>query len=193
MHKLKNYYKIAIVRHPFERLLSAYKNKLEQPFVSDRRGSFQTNIKLFIFNKFQHEEYRAWLNSQNDTINPSYSDIHLTFEAFVQYMNSFPLTDYNEHFIPFLKLCHPCTIHYDFYPNFKTLQYDLFAVMKYLNISSSYYSSVTVSHSTHLLMKEYYDQLSSASRLQLLERFHQELEFFYSLYPEERNSHPFLQ
>ncbi len=193
LHRLQNYYKFAIVRHPLERLLSAYRNKLESRLIYEQRRLFPAHIQAFILSHFRREEYRAWLSSWHTLRNSSQTtDIHPTFQEFVQFMALFPLNEYNEHFSPFLELCHPCAIHYDFYANFKTLHYDLYALMNYLTIPPSYYPSITSYYSTRLLMKEYFGQLSSEDKRHLYHKFRHELDFYCSLHPEEQYSHNHL-
>lgn len=193
LHRLQNYYKFAIIRHPLERLLSAYRNKLEARLIYEQRRHFPANVQTYILSHFRRQQYQAWLSSWHTYENSSQAaDIHPTFQEFVQFMTLFPLNEYNEHFSPFLELCHPCAIHYDFYANFKTLHYDLYALMSYLNIPPSYYPSTTSYHSTKNLMNTYFGQLSNAEKHHFYHTFHHELNFYCSLHPEERYSHNHL-
>ena len=117
-----------------------------------------------------------------------------TFGEFIQFMNMFPLNDYNEHFTPSLGLCFPCALHYDFYANFKSLDYDIFAVLDYLHISSSFYPKL-ISHietPTRTLLHHYFGKLTWQQKKSIFGTFSQELEFYYSLHPEEENMHRVL-
>lgn len=104
----------------------------------------------------------------------------------------FPLSDYNEHFSPFTELCHPCSIHYDFYANFKTMEYDLGAVIDYLSIPSSYYPFEGINHVTQELMNDYFTLVNWKEKKDLFNALREELDLYYSLYPEERNSQEYL-
>ena len=194
MYKLQHYFKFAIVRNPLERLLSAYKNKLERPFnigkscdchvvllmqfiimlngfaqihctsiglyrvyvyynshslthththththciylrplhthaQTELRKFFPERLKAFILKLYRREEFEKWIARNN-----SLEDIHPSFDEFVQFMNSYPLTAYNEHFKPFLELCNPCAVNFDLFLSFKTLEYDVYALLDYLS------------------------------------------------------------
>ena len=187
LYKLNNYFKFAIVRNPMERLVSAYRNKVEMPFNYSNRH-FPDRLKGYILRRFRKLEYQKWLEIGNQSI-----DIHPTFIEFLRFMLLYPLSYYNEHFKPVLQLCFPCAIHYDFYANFKTQNYDVFAMMDYLGISSSYYPSVLFKDKpTGDYLREYFQLLPTDFKDQIFQTFRTELEFYYALYPEERNMHVLL-
>ena len=183
LYKLQNYYKFTVIRNPLERLLSAYRNKLEHPIVYSDRKHFPTSLQLFIMSLFRPNQIHTWLDF------PA-SDIYPSFKEFVTYMKMFPLSDYNEHFSPFSELCHPCAINYDFYANFKRMDHDVRAVLEYLNIPSSYYPSVSeANNTTKQLMNKYYKLITWRERTALFSTFQNELNLYYALYPEESDTH----
>ena len=185
LHKLQNYYKFAIVRNPLERLLSAYRNKLEHPVVYADRKHFPNSLQLFIMSLFRPKQVHSWL------VSPA-QDRHIiypSFREFITYMTMFPLGDYNEHFSPFTEVCHPCAINYDFYGNFKIMDYDIEAVLNYLSIPTSYYPFDTPKHNTEQFVNDYYKLVPWKEKKALFDAFQNELDLYYSLHPEESNSH----
>ncbi len=189
LYRLNSYMKVLIVRNPLERLLSAYRNKLEPPFNPDNRHFFPDNLKLFICQRARRdrpsEDVKQWNVS---------STWHPKFREFVYFMTLYDLSTYNEHFKPVLDLCYPCAIQYDFFANFKSLDYDVYALMDYLGISTLYYPQA-ISHAstpTEAYMEEYYSTLDFNTKRKLHDAFSLELQFYYSLHPEEKDMHKHL-
>lgn len=95
---------------------------------TDLRRFFPERLKAFILKRYRRKEFETWITKNNST-----DDIHPNFDEFVQFMNNFPLSVYNEHFEPFLELCNPCAVKFDFFLSFKALEYDIYALMEYLS------------------------------------------------------------
>ena len=181
--RLDNYYKYVFIRNPMERLLSAYRDKLEHPLIINNK--FEEIYKQKILRTFRLKEYNHWLkNGQKETIYP-------TFPEYVQYLNTMNLKKTNDHFKPVIHLCHPCAINYNFYGNFKLYQGDADSLLKQFKLNSSYYKNEP-SHTwykTSDSVHKYFSELTVSQKRLLYHSYADELDFYYSLYPEERDSH----
>ncbi|XP_019850497.1 PREDICTED: carbohydrate sulfotransferase 14-like, partial [Amphimedon queenslandica] len=149
--KVRSNYKIMVVRNPLERLVLSYKNLIEPPLTS-LHFVFPNDIKLEILMRYRSREYREW-----KTEGMKYP-LNVTFMEFVLYYVNEESEDLDPHFQTMTDLCHPCRIHYDFYPNTKTCSEDINAITSKLSINST----STNHHDQYqekLLLTEYYSQL----------------------------------
>lgn len=181
-YRLDNYFKFLVVRNPVERLLSAYRNKI----VRDDAALFFRRIRADVVRRYRRPE-GARRNSS--------STRYPTFPEFIDYINSLTVNDLDDHFQPVSDICHPCFIKYHFYANFKVLNYDIDNIFHLLDIPLSYFS-YQAEHQrspTLDLLPMYYSQLSLWQKSELFKKLLKfELDFYYSLYPEERKMHKTL-
>ena len=127
LHKMKkHYYTFLFVRHPFERLVSAYRNKLLEPHPAD-------HFFINTFGKHIIKTFRKNFTVTNNTC---------TFNEFVEFLidkaakkgsNSF-----NEHWKPQSLLCDICTARFDFIGKFETLIEDSRIILNELKVASWY-------------------------------------------------------
>uniref|UniRef100_A0A1A7XIB8 Carbohydrate sulfotransferase n=1 Tax=Iconisemion striatum TaxID=60296 RepID=A0A1A7XIB8_9TELE len=118
-HRLNSYFKFFIVRDPFERLISAFKDK----FVKNPRFEpwYKHDIAPAIIRKYRKSHRES---------NLSASGLH--FEDFVRYLGDAegrPRMDrqFGEHIIhwvTYAELCAPCEIHYSAVGHHETLEQD---------------------------------------------------------------------
>ncbi|XP_047346385.1 carbohydrate sulfotransferase 11-like [Vespa velutina] len=107
LKKLRATKKFLIVRHPFERLLSAYRDKLEH--MNGREYYYKR------FGRHITHKYRKHKNSTRTKLEP-------TFEEFLEFIVHEKYFD--EHWAPYYDTCKPCMIHYDYILKFETFQED---------------------------------------------------------------------
>ena len=182
---IQDYYKTMFVRNPLERLLSAYRNKIEPP-LNTLSTRFPNYLKREILETYQPLQYQAWLKS-----NASYG-LNVSFPDFVRYLIDTPNTELNPHLRPQVHICHPCRIRYSFYGNFKTISDDAAMVMQRVQAKPEYYPDRSLhSHATQTknYLHQYFSQLSVELSNSLFEDWLEELDFYYHLYPEEKDSH----
>uniref|UniRef100_A0A8C6WT93 Carbohydrate sulfotransferase n=1 Tax=Neogobius melanostomus TaxID=47308 RepID=A0A8C6WT93_9GOBI len=117
--RLRTYLKFLFVREPFERLVSAYRNKFTRSYNTAFHKRYGTKII---------QRYRP--NPKPESLEKG-SDV--SFVEFVQYLVD-PRTQredsFNEHWERVHSLCHPCLIHYDVVGKYETLEPDAQAVLK---------------------------------------------------------------
>ncbi|XP_061624426.1 carbohydrate sulfotransferase 11-like isoform X1 [Phyllopteryx taeniolatus] len=116
--RLRSYLKFVFVREPFERLVSAYRNK----FTLSYNTAFHKRYGTKIIRRHRTQPDPEALKKGND----------VTFQEFVQYLVD-PRTQreepFNEHWESVQSLCHPCLIHYDVVGKYETLEPDAHAVL----------------------------------------------------------------
>ncbi|XP_065087467.1 carbohydrate sulfotransferase 11 [Ochlerotatus camptorhynchus] len=102
-----------IVRHPFERLVSAYKDKIQYALPNSHHQKLGVRII---------QKYRKIAKGQ-----PWNTQKYPTFPEFVNYLLDevrHPHTEIDMHWIPVTYFCTPCFFHYDVIAKFETLEED---------------------------------------------------------------------
>jgi len=112
---LKDNYKFMVVRHPFERILSAYRDKLEDLSRDmEARGGYYYSM----FGRHIVKEYR-------DTLNVNLTGVlEPTWKEFITYLIDTPVTKFDEHWTPMWMLCSPCIIRYNVIARMETFAED---------------------------------------------------------------------
>lgn len=133
-YRLANYYKFIIVRHPFDRLVSAYLDK------------FSNSDHLFCRSR---SKLIKELLEDNVTIEEN-GRVRLEFEQFVELIARFYDTRFSErHWQSYFELCHPCNIKYDNIIKLETLSEDLpILLANYFKSDPSGESTVVSTHKT---------------------------------------------
>jgi hypothetical protein len=133
--------RIIFVRHPLERLASAYVDKIAS--VKSETLSIYNSLRQAICRRFsssyltiaEQEVHRVrktplmHVNAQCGTIIP-------TFEHFVEYIMS-DSSQLDVHWQPYSSLCHACTLKYNFIGKYETMQEDLQLLMSNLGLNTS--------------------------------------------------------
>ena len=114
------YYSFLFVRHPFERVLSAYRNKFKDPYNTQYQKRYGAKVLRMFRANLTEAEYKAGKN--------------VTFPEFVQYIikthKTYGYYGLNEHWNSMQDLCHPCSIKYDFIGKMDSLVQDSETVLQ---------------------------------------------------------------
>ncbi|XP_033943933.1 carbohydrate sulfotransferase 11-like isoform X2 [Pseudochaenichthys georgianus] len=124
--RLRSYLKFIFVRDPFERLVSAYRNK----FTRSYNTAFHRRYGTKIIRRHRPEPDPEEIEKGNNVL----------FHEFVQYLVD-PRTQreepFNEHWERVHSLCHPCLIHYDVVGKYETLEPDAQAVLSLAGVEGT--------------------------------------------------------
>ncbi|XP_030400587.1 carbohydrate sulfotransferase 11 isoform X3 [Gopherus evgoodei] len=159
-HRLKSYMKFLFVREPFERLVSAYRNKFTQKYNT----SFHKRYGTKIVRRQRKNATQEALRKGDD----------VKFEEFVAYLidpNTQREEPFNEHWQTVYSLCHPCHIHYDLIGKYETLEDDSNYILQLAGVGS-YLKFPTYAKSTRTtdeMTTEFFQNISLEHQTQLYE------------------------
>ncbi|XP_037781898.1 LOW QUALITY PROTEIN: carbohydrate sulfotransferase 11-like [Penaeus monodon] len=140
--KLETYTKMIVVRHPFERLLSAYLDK----FVVSGNSYYMKNFARPIMKKFRGDDSQV----------PETGD-GLTFGGFVRYVISLKKYSYfDEHWKPISELCYPCAIRYDVIVKYETLIEDSERFLRLIGAPADLHFPPANPRNTSRVLKKYF-------------------------------------
>ncbi|XP_042205527.1 carbohydrate sulfotransferase 11-like [Homarus americanus] len=161
--------KFMVVRHPFERVLSAYRDKLEnyERDVKDRGGYYYA-----IYGKRIVKAYRKPSISEEVNHNARKEP---TFREFIQYLLDSDVEEYDEHWRPIFLLCTPCHIKYDVIAKMETLSQDADFILYHRGLADEVHIEWThktdQTKRTSDVAKTYFSQLTSSEVKQLYYKF----------------------
>lgn len=164
-HILRSHKKFLFVRHPFERLLSAYKNKFEQHYNSSKY--FQARFGRLIIKNFRVNPSSRSLLTGDD----------VTFEEFVEFVIS-ENTIFNEHWKPIFDLCQPCLVKYDFIGKYESLYSDSDFLLNHIGVKNITFPRVQKTVSTSTYLSKYLPQLSYRTVSQLYKIYYNDFKIF---------------
>ncbi|KAL5290116.1 hypothetical protein ACFFRR_009843 [Megaselia abdita] len=156
-----------IARNPYERLLSAYRDK----FMFAVPNSFHDKLGRKIINKFRKNDERT---------RPRYP----TFSEFVSwFLEEIRLNNYIDmHLVPATSFCTPCLINIDIIVKFESLNEDQLYLIEKANLSSKIFpewkNSGRGSKSTVELLQSFYDQLTDDQKARLYHYYKYDFEIF---------------
>ena len=192
LNSLQSYFKFVMYRNPLERLLSGYRNKVEQrPLVGLKETQQFDWLRKAIFHECHPMEYKKWTND-------NYRDpVNISFVDFIHYwLADPPMLQQSAHFRPISELCQPCRTRFDFYGNFKNFEQDATVLIDRLyskhERKGHYTSSPPRKTNTSELLAQYYGQLSTQQRRAVFHKLAFELDFYYHVFPEESETHKII-
>ncbi len=162
--RLKTYYKFLFVRHPFERLASAYRNK----FIENYNMTFFERVYgRYIIRKFRTNF------SQNNRI---------SFGEFINYILEGKANVMNKHWQIYDELCRPCLVWYDFIGYLEDIEQDSSDVLKILGLNSRAVFPVNISSNyevpSSVLMRNYFSKLPRSYKARLYDKYRYDFEMF---------------
>ncbi|XP_051165433.1 carbohydrate sulfotransferase 11-like [Leptopilina boulardi] len=175
--------KLLVVRHPFERLLSAYRDKLENSVAGREHGTlhFYEKYGKIIVQKYRDKNLHPIQANQvirkKDT--PAPAGIEPTWREFIDYLINTDLGSYaDDHWMPYYLYCTPCLLNYDFIAKVETLWNDqLFTIYK-LKLDEKIKPHWRHSNGQTNASKIYFSQLNKDMVYKLYKKFQLDFELF---------------
>ena len=156
---LEKYRKFMFVRHPFERLVSAYIDKFEMDYPSSTsfRREFGPRMARY---------------GTNSTTTPRMKDgtLNVTFQQFVRFISDPNNRILEPHWSEMYRLCQPCMIHYDILGNYSTLIEDADFIVKTAKLNQEFPASTNPTGSSEK-MHRYFAQLTYSEIKSLYKRY----------------------
>ena len=106
-----------IVRYPLERLVSAFRDKLERPLVRNPKDRYFENMKQAAMRKCDPQLYNKWMNKE-------VANVSVNFIFYIIWLAKYGAPGGDDHFMTLADNCQPCCMHYHFYGNFKSFVND---------------------------------------------------------------------
>ncbi|XP_042885250.1 carbohydrate sulfotransferase 11-like isoform X3 [Penaeus japonicus] len=156
------YKKFLFVRHPFDRVLSAFKDKLES-YDKTSIYDFHKEIGARIQKKYRGED------TNTDGHNTTFSE----FIRFISELGHGTFEQRNEHWLSVHEICNPCAVKYDFVGKYEHLKEDANYVLEWMGVTDLV-SSFPASDRPFFARRydpKYFSQLSHSDKMAFFTKY----------------------
>ncbi|XP_015126739.1 carbohydrate sulfotransferase 11 [Diachasma alloeum] len=175
--------KFLVVRHPFERLLSAYRDKLENSVAGREHGTlhFYRKYGATIVQKYRDDSFIPPREDQvihrEGVSRPT--GIEPTWREFVEYLIDTDLGSYgDDHWMPYYLYCTPCSVDYTIIAKVETLNDDQTFAIERMGLTGKIKPIWRHSGGQSDASSVYFSQLTPDHITQLYEKFKLDFEMF---------------
>lgn len=166
---LDSYQTFFFVREPFERLLSAYRDK----FVGKTTYLYEDVGKKIV------REVRGDAQGMGESASE-----RPTFDEFTSYIDRLPDSSlWDMHWRPSHQTCYPCAINYDYVGYFDTIKEDADYILKRLGLDKEV-EFPSFKSGTPKLLESHYSQIPLDRIIRLAETYREDFEMFGFNYPD---------
>lgn len=188
-YRLDNYFKFMFVREPFERLLSAFRNKFQSTVATS--FYFRKHYGRSIVRRFRASEEGSSGDEQRP--NEGLENVKVRFDEFLQYLvDPMRKEGLNEHWAKYHRLCRPCSVQYDFVGKYETIGRDAEYVLRSVHAdhvvnfpqrSATYKHNGTVSY-----LGDYYRDIAPSLLRRVYRSYQADFELFRYSVPQDLQS-----
>ncbi|XP_038078589.1 carbohydrate sulfotransferase 13-like [Patiria miniata] len=169
---LKSYTKFLFARHPFSRVLSAFRNKLDPESTFERAEIWQRTVGKRILDEYRESRKAG-------------APFDLTFEEFIRYLTDPEVPrkkSSNKHWSRIYDQCLPCDIDYDVIGKFETLNEDSEYILRLIHADDVIFpgsdSSSPTGSSNQTRLESYYKGVPLVDLQNLYQRFKIDFDIF---------------
>ncbi|XP_028047470.1 carbohydrate sulfotransferase 11 [Monomorium pharaonis] len=175
--------RLLVVRHPFERLLSAYRDKLENSVAGREHGTlhFYRKYGTKIVRRYRKVNFTGPRPDQvirREGVPPP-AGVEPTFREFVDYLIGTDLGSYgDDHWMPYYLFCTPCLVKYNIIAKVESLWRDQVYAINKLGLQDKIKPRWRHSNSYANASRIYFSQLNRATVQRLYEKLRLDFELF---------------
>ncbi|KAG7155929.1 carbohydrate sulfotransferase 11-like isoform X1 [Homarus americanus] len=166
-YRLHTYTKFIFVRHPIERVLSAFRNKFEKNYTSSAYFKKRFGVKII-------KKYRKGI----DPADIPASGHGVKFSEFVSYLIDTKTDQLNEHWAPVSTMCYPCSVRYDYVGKYETLAEDSEYILREVGAPPSIQFPEVIPSKTTAYVDPYFDTLSKNQQQDLIRIYEDDFRVF---------------
>ncbi|XP_022109257.1 carbohydrate sulfotransferase 9-like isoform X2 [Acanthaster planci] len=170
------YTKFLHVRHPFARLISAYRDKISGEATREGQDPKFTDIAVYIVRKYRK-------GAGGEDFDPN--TIHVTWGEWIQYLTDpTELSRFDPHWREMYKLCLPCRVNYDVVAKLETVESDSRFLLNYLELKQLSFPSSAHRYPSHdekkgdKLVEQYFGNMSRSNFQRLYNIYKLDFELF---------------
>jgi hypothetical protein len=159
-NKLNTYFKFMITRHPYDRLVSAYINKIVYGRFVSLPGLRIRHLTTFLdILTMTSQDLTKLTQNMTSSDQRKWRSFH----------------HINRHWHEQLTLCHPCFIEYDYIGKLETIDDDQRYILPHIGATESVLTTLNKStnKTDHQTSAEYHDALASYNKLRMLQQRYQ--------------------
>lgn len=179
--KIQTYTKFLVVRHPLERLLSAFRNKLEgngRPARVFKRVYGAKIIREYRRGpESSRENTTSVENLEKESAKTTGEDVR--FSEFVSFLlDKKDLAIVNEHWRPYESLCHPCALSYDVIAKYESLEEDSERFLRLIGAPEGLHFPQYAPTNTSALLHSYLASVKPDRLAQLMMAYQRDFQLF---------------
>ncbi|XP_021965269.1 carbohydrate sulfotransferase 8 isoform X2 [Folsomia candida] len=171
-HRIRDSKTFVVVRDPFERILSAYRDKLES---YERDLEYRDGYYYDHYGRFMVKDEKTGMTGNFTTTRKE-----PTWPEFVQYLLKTSVARYDEHWMPITRLCSPCKVDYNIVIKMENFAREIRQPLNYakIDVASLGWAHKTGTSTNRKIINGYFKNLTLTDVKKLYAKYKKDFQLF---------------